>query len=157
MSEISVHIRHCMFYGFQLRKNGGAAAHHICAALGEGTVADRTYRDWFKRFREGDMSLEDRAKSRHPLQSDTERIEVLIEDSPRLPIRELSTMLGCDQSIIDHHLHDIGKVDKRGTWVPHQPISGPYSKQSPYVTFDCQNVLDTDFFNKLLLVMKSGF
>ncbi|CAF4329784.1 unnamed protein product [Rotaria magnacalcarata] len=64
------------------RNNATAAARNICAALGEGVAADRTCRDWFKRFREGDMSLEDRPKSGRPLESDIERLKVLIEDNP---------------------------------------------------------------------------
>ena len=59
MPEISVYIRHRVLYQFQLGNNVSAAVRHICAALG---VADRTYRDWFKRFCEGDTSLEDRPR-----------------------------------------------------------------------------------------------
>ena len=108
MSEISTHIRHCILYEFQL---GNSAS----AALGDDAVADRTCRDWFKRFREGDISLEDRPRSGRPMESDIERLKVLIEDNPRLTIRELSTMLGCNQSTIDRHLHEMGKVNKLGT------------------------------------------
>ena len=59
----------CMLYVFQLGNNASAAASHICAALG---IANRTCRDWFKRFREGDMSLEDHPRFECPLQSDIE-------------------------------------------------------------------------------------
>ena len=34
MSKISMYIRHCTLYGFQLENNARAAAHHIYAALG---------------------------------------------------------------------------------------------------------------------------
>ncbi|CAF5021655.1 unnamed protein product, partial [Rotaria sp. Silwood1] len=56
----------CLFITQLIGNNASAAARNICAALGEGAVADRTCRDWFKRFREGDMSLEDRPRSGRP-------------------------------------------------------------------------------------------
>ena len=86
MSEISMHIRYYMLYEFQLRNNASAAARHTCTAFGEGVIADCTCRDWFKRFREGDTSLEDHRRSRRLLQSNIERIKVLIEDNPLLTI-----------------------------------------------------------------------
>ncbi|CAF3407930.1 unnamed protein product [Rotaria sp. Silwood1] len=82
------------FNRFREGNNASAAARNICAALGEGAVADRTCRDWFNRFREGDMSLEDRPRSGCPLESDIERLKVLIKDNPRLTTHELSAMLG---------------------------------------------------------------
>ncbi|CAF3492592.1 unnamed protein product [Rotaria socialis] len=68
-------------------------------------------------------SLKDRPRSGRPLEPDIERLKVLIEDNPRLTTRELSSMLGCNQSTIDRHLHEMGKVNKLGTWVPHQLTS----------------------------------
>ncbi|CAF4426869.1 unnamed protein product [Rotaria socialis] len=104
MSEIPIYIRHCILYEFQLGNNASAAARNICAAL-------------------GDISLEDRLKSGRPLESDIERLKVLIEDNPRLTTRELLAMLGCIQSTIDRHLHEMGKVNKLETWVSHQLTS----------------------------------
>ena len=69
------------------------------------------------------MSLEDRRGSGHPLQYDTERIKILIKDKPPLICRELSAILRYNQSAIDRHSHDIGKVNKLGTWLPHQLTS----------------------------------
>ena len=107
MTEISIDIRHCMFNEFQLRNDANAAACHICAALREGVVAYRTCRDCLKRFCEGDTSLEVCPRSERSLQSDIERIKVLIEDN-------LSLIAICI---------NIGKVNKLGRWLPHQLIS----------------------------------
>ena len=123
MSEIPTNIRHCILYKFQLGNNAAATARNVCAALGDDAVADRTCRDWFKRFREGDISMEDRPRSGHSMESDIERLKVLIEDNPQLTTRELSTMLGCNQSIIDRHFHEMERVNKLGTEVPHQHTS----------------------------------
>ena len=113
MLEISMHIRYCMLYEFQLENNASAASRHMCCtSLHEGAVADLTSPDWFKRFREGGMPLKDRLRFGCPLQSHIERIKLLTEDNPSLTTRELSAMLGCNQSTIDHHLHDIRKVNK---------------------------------------------
>ena len=112
-----------MFYQCQLGNNTSAATRHIYAVLGEGAVADHTCRDWFKRLRESNMSLEDRPRSQCLLQSDIERIKILIEDISSLTTRELSTMFDCNQSAISRHLHDIGKVNQLETLVPHQVTS----------------------------------
>ena len=44
-----------------------AAIRHICAALGESAVVDRTSRDWLKGSRKSNTSVEDRPRSGHPL------------------------------------------------------------------------------------------
>ena len=69
------------------------------------------------------MSLENRPRFGYPVQSDIERVKVLIEDNPQFTIRELSAILGCNHSTINHHLYRLGKVNELGTWVPYQLTS----------------------------------
>ena len=104
-----------MLYEFQLGNNASAPPHSICAAFDESTVADRACRQWFKRFQEGDMSLEDYPRSGRPLSCDVERLQALVEDNPQLTNRQLSIMLNCNYSIIDWQLHQLGKVNKTYT------------------------------------------
>ena len=66
------------------------------------------------------MSLKDRPRFGCLRQFDIERTKVLSEDNPPLTIPALSAMLGCNQSIIYDHSHDIEKVNKLGTWLSHQ-------------------------------------
>lgn len=44
---------------FHLSKSAFEAAKMICAAYGENVVTDRTCRNWFERFRNGDFDLHD--------------------------------------------------------------------------------------------------
>ena len=101
-----------MLYEFQPGNSASAAALNICAVLAEGTVADRICRHWFKRFQENDISLEIYPRSGRPFECDAERLQALIEDNPRLTTRELSIVLGCNYSAIDHQLHQLRKVNK---------------------------------------------
>ena len=74
---------------------------NICAAFGEGTLADRACCHWFKRFQDGDILLEDYPRSGRSLECDVERLQVLMKDNPQLTIHELSIVLGCNYFTID--------------------------------------------------------
>ena len=78
------------------------------------------------------MSLEVLPKSGHFLESDIERIKIVIEDKPRLTAGKLSAMLGCNQSTINGHLHDIGKVNILGTRLSHHLTSDSIQKNNHY-------------------------
>ena len=93
MSEIPTHIFDTTLYEFQLGNNASATSSNISAALGQGTVADSTCRHWFKRFQE-ELIYHWEDYRRSPMWAGA-----LIEDNPRLTIRDLSIVLGCSSSL----------------------------------------------------------
>src|SRR4051812_41010404 len=101
-----------MLDGFELGHKAALAAGNIRTALGEGTVAERTCRFWFKRFRSGDKSLEDQPRSGRPVECDIAALRDLVEDNPRFSTRELEMMLGCHHSTIEDQLKQLGEVSK---------------------------------------------
>ena len=50
---------------------------------GNDALSIRTCQYWFARFRQGDLSLEDKKRSERPPELITDEIEALVEEDPR--------------------------------------------------------------------------
>lgn len=115
-----IHIRHCILFAFDRGLSGLAAAEEICKVYGEDAVTKRTCNRWFERFRSGERSLEDEPRSGRPSEIDNEELNSELKTNPRQTTRELADKFGCSHTTIEYHLHEMGKVQKLGIWVPHQ-------------------------------------
>lgn len=82
-------------------------------------MTEQTCSNWFKRFKSGDVSLEDKEKSGRPTEVDLDQLRSLIEDDPSVSTRYLARVLGCSHSSIHRQLISLGKVCKAGRWIPH--------------------------------------
>jgi len=63
-------------------------------------VSERTVPVWFKRFRDGDESLEDEEQRGRPSDVDNDLLKSLVEDNPRKSTRELSADLNVDPATV---------------------------------------------------------
>ena len=119
MSPSKLYIRFGLLYDCKSGLSTAESSRRLCAAFGQGTVSERTTREWFARFRLGDESLEDQPRSGRPTAVDDDRMLQLLQDDPRLTAPNIAEQLGvCKQAVIDH-LHALGKVYKVNQWVPH--------------------------------------
>ena len=93
---------------------------NINNAFGPGTANECTEQCWFKKFYEGDKSLEDEERSGRPLEVDNEQLRAIIEADHLTTKQEVGEELNVDCSMIIRHLKQIGKVKKLSKWVPHE-------------------------------------
>ena len=115
-----MHIRHCMLYKFNLRKNATQATKSICSAYGDDALDIRTCQNWFARFKGGDYDLNDIERTGRPVEADDSLLEELLEEDPRRSTRELALELSVSQTTVCNRLRELGKVQKVGKWVPHK-------------------------------------
>ena len=86
------------------------AARNINIAFGSGTCSERTTQHWFKRFRSGVTTLEDRKGRGMASKLDDNFLKSLVEENPRTTVSELASQLGVDKSTVSRHLITIGKT-----------------------------------------------
>ena len=120
MEDQKLHFRHIMLYEFRRGSTAAAVARNICAVYGDGAVSDSTCRSWFAKFRSGDTTLTDAPHTGRQVDFDDEALQALLKTNPRQTTRELAAQLNCSHVTVEHHLHALNKVNKYGSWLPHE-------------------------------------
>ncbi|XP_035720907.1 histone-lysine N-methyltransferase SETMAR-like [Vespa mandarinia] len=110
-------IRIIFLYEYKLGHKASEATRNINNAFGENTVNERTVHRWFKKFRNGDESLEDEeGRGRHSV-VDNDQLKTLVEADPHTTTRQLAQVVGVSHSTVIHHLRKLGKSKKLDKWV----------------------------------------
>lgn len=120
MAPEKIHLRHCMLYEFRQGKKATEATATICSVYGEDALSVRVCQQWFVKFRNNNFDLEDEQRSGKPRQLTSDDLQALLDENPRQSTRELAETLHVDQSTVARRLHEMGKIQKAGRWVPHK-------------------------------------
>ena len=99
-----------------------SAAHRMLSnTYGEAAIVrERTCREWFQRFKNGDFDVEDRhGGGREKVFEDAE-LEALLEQDSWQNQAELAWSLGVTQQAISKRLKAVGMIQKQGNWVPYE-------------------------------------
>lgn len=113
-------VRLLLLYEFRLGHSAMEAERNICGAMGEGALSYNTAKSWFQKFKNGDFSLEEIERSGRSVELNEEDLVKLVEEEPRLSLREMEEKLECCHSTIARHLGRLGFTSKLGIWVPHE-------------------------------------
>ena len=60
MASNKDHLRHCILFAFQLKRNEAEATEMIFSTLGDGAVTHRTRKKWFQTFQNFELSDRER-------------------------------------------------------------------------------------------------
>ena len=65
-------LRHSLLFCFKLGETAAEAHRKLCQAFGEDVMSKRSCREWFARFKSGDMDVEDKLHTGSPTEVDEE-------------------------------------------------------------------------------------
>ncbi|GFW98501.1 histone-lysine N-methyltransferase SETMAR [Trichonephila clavipes] len=103
-------VQGCLLYDFKVGLSAAASSRRICEAFGDSAVNERTARHWFLKFRSGDLSLCDKARTGRPQVLDDEALQVAIEEVSSQTCGELARQFNTSSETVRFHLHRLGKT-----------------------------------------------
>lgn len=113
-------LRAIFLYEYKLGHNAAQASRNINSAYGEGTANERMLQRWFKKFLDGDETLEDEEGRGRKSVIENNQLKVLVEANSRITVRELAQEMNVSVGTIWNHIREIGKTKKLDKWVPHE-------------------------------------
>ena len=87
---------------------------------GEAAISERTCREWFQRFKNGDFDVEDRHSGGRKKVFEDAELEGLLEQNSCQNQEELARSLGVTQQAISKRLKAMGMIQKQENWVPYE-------------------------------------
>ena len=87
------------FFFFSMKKTAAESHRMLSSTYGEDCISERTCREWFQRFRNGDFNMEDRhSGGREKVFEDAEfaELEALLSEDSRQTQEALARSLGGD-------------------------------------------------------------
>ncbi|EGI67651.1 Mariner Mos1 transposase, partial [Acromyrmex echinatior] len=113
------HLREVLIFCFNWKKNA-AEAHRMLVEVYGTAPTDKSYREWFRRFKDGDFSVEDKPRSGQPKKFEDKELEALLEEDQSQTQEELAESLGVIQQAVSARLKAMRIVQKQGNWVPYE-------------------------------------
>ncbi|GFU26709.1 mariner Mos1 transposase [Trichonephila clavipes] len=124
---------------------------------GEAAISERTCREWFQRFKNGDFEVEDQhGGGREKVFEDAE-LEALLDQDLCPTQQELSGSLGVTQQATSKRLEVMGMIQKLGNWVPYELKPRDVERLCLLVNSCLQGKDRRDFCIALRLRTKNGF
>ncbi len=131
--DSKTYIRACALFMFDQGKSPKETTQVISDLYPLDAVTERNCARWFAKFRAGDRSLQDLPRSRRPQILDRQSLKAAVDADPSVTCRELAIEFGCCQKTIINGLHEIGKVCKRGRWIPRPGPSARRDAKTPKI------------------------
>lgn len=114
------HLREALLFCFNLRKSAAEAHRLMVEAYGEHGLSEPSCREWFRRFKTGDFSVQEKERAGQPKKFEDEELQAIIKEDPCQTLEEIAQTLNVERSTVGKRLHVLGMIQKQGKWLPHE-------------------------------------
>ncbi|GFV78886.1 histone-lysine N-methyltransferase SETMAR [Trichonephila clavipes] len=95
-----------------------AACRNVCQIYREDAIDENIYRRWFRKFRKGDRSFQDQARSGWLSHVEENDIDQTIRNNPNPTVQELAETFNVHQTTVERQLGTLKFLRKLDCWVP---------------------------------------
>jgi histone-lysine N-methyltransferase SETMAR len=114
------HLREALLFMFNLKKSATEAYQLLENAYGNYALCKSTCQVWFQRFKDGDFDLNDKEHGRPSKKFEDIELQALLDEDDTQTQQQLADTLNVAQKSISNRLHEMGKIQKVGKWVPYE-------------------------------------
>jgi len=114
------HLREVLIFCFNWKRSATEAHRLLVEVYGDTAPTDKSCREWFRRFKDGDFSVEDKPRSGQPKKFENKELEALLEEDQSQTQEELAESLRVIQQAVSIRLRAMGMIQKQGNWVPYE-------------------------------------
>ena len=80
------HLRELLIYSFNLKKSAAKVHQLLVETHGEAALSERSWREWFQKFKNGEFDTEDKERNGRPKVYKDAELEALLDQDSCLPL-----------------------------------------------------------------------
>ena len=104
------HLRELLIYFFNLKKSAAEAHRLLVEIYGDAALSERSCREWFQKFKNGEFDVEDKKRNGRPKVYEDAELEALLDEDSCQTQKELALTLGVTQQTISYRLKSLGSI-----------------------------------------------
>jgi len=101
---IKQHLREVLISCFNWKKSAAEAHRMLVEVYDDTAPTDKSCREWFRHFKNGDFSVEDKLRSGQPKKFEDKELEALFEEDQSQTQEELAELLAVTQQAVSIRL-----------------------------------------------------
>ncbi|XP_014274545.1 histone-lysine N-methyltransferase SETMAR-like [Halyomorpha halys] len=119
MDRNTLHYRHILLYYFKKGKRAAEAHKKICRVYGDSALTERTYQNWFAKFRAENFDINNAPGPGRLQEIEIIDVKAIVDQNPSQSVRDIAHVLEVSHTSVENHLRKLGYVSVLIVWVPH--------------------------------------